>query len=204
MIQVISHSTSLPGESTCFQQLLAAGADSILLRKPGWQAAQYEQLLQETDPSCYSKIMIAGYPSLCSQYGLLGIHLGEAARATLREDELLTYYQAGWRLSTSIHAVETLQITGDIWHQVLLAPVFDSISKPGHNSPFKPGFHLQKDGYPGKVLALGGIDHTTAAKARSMQFDGIALLGAIWQEPAEAISNFCHIRDIWKTDVLSS
>jgi len=203
MIQVLSHSTALPGESASFRQLLEAGADSILLRKPGWQEAAYEQLLLETDPSCYPQIMIAGYPSLCKKYGLMGIHLGEAARALLSKEEVLSFHRSGWLLSTSIHAVETLQIVDDIWDQLLLAPVFDSISKPGHNSPFGQDFHLQKDGYPGRVLALGGIDLTTAAKARNMQFDGIALLGAIWKEPAEAISNFCRIRDIWRTHVLS-
>ena len=204
MIQIITHSTYLPGETTYWQQLLREGADSILVRKPGWPESDYEQLLQDADPSCYNKLMIAGHPSLCEKYGLQGVHFGEAARGLISGDQIVTYRQHGWRLSTSIHAAETLLIASDNWDQLLLAPVFESISKPGHNGPFKEGFRLSKDGYHGQVLALGGIDHTTAAKARNMQFDGIALLGAIWQEPIAAVSNFCRIRDIWRTNALTS
>jgi len=204
MIQIITHSTFLPEETIYWQRLLAEGADSILVRKPGWQEADYELLLQDADPSCYHKLMIAGHPALCEKYGLQGLHFSEAGRGLVNGDQIIGYRQKGWRLSTSIHAAETLQIASDNWDQLLLAPVFDSISKPGYTSTFGEGFRLFKDGYNGQVLALGGIDHTTAAKARDMQFDGIALLGAIWQEPATAISNFRRIRDIWRTDALMS
>lgn len=204
MIQIITHSTILPEETIYWQQLIAEGADSILVRKPGWPETDYEQLLQEADPSCYNKLMISGHPVLCEKYGLQGVHFTEAGRGLLTGEEIISYRQKGWRLSTSIHDAQTLQIASDNWDQLLLAPVFDSISKPGHGSAFKEGFRLYKDGYNGQVLALGGIDHTTAAKARNMQFDGIALLGAIWQEPTAAISNFRRIRDIWRTDALMS
>lgn len=200
MIQIITHSTFLPEETSYWQLLLAEGADSILVRKPGWSETDYEQLLREADPSCYSKLMISGHPALCEKYGLQGVHFSESGRALITGEQITGYRQRGWRLSTSIHAAETLQVASDDWDQLLLAPVFDSISKPGHNSTFREGFRLFKDGYNGQVLALGGIDHTTAAKARNMQFDGIALLGAIWQEPAIAVSNFRRIRDIWRTD----
>lgn len=204
MIQIITHSTFLPEETSYWQLLLAEGADSILVRKPGWPETDYEQLLQEADPSCYSRLMIAGHPALCEKYGLQGVHFNEAGRGLITSDQIARFRQRGWRLSTSIHAAETLQVASNDWDQLLLAPVFDSISKPGYNSTFREGFRLSKDGYKGQVLALGGIDHTTTAKARNMQFDGIALLGAIWQEPAIAVSNFRRIRDIWRTDALMS
>lgn len=199
MIQVLTHSTHLPGETRYWRQLLDAGADSILLRKPGWTAGDYEQLLLEADVTCYSKIMIAGHPLLCEKYGLQGIHFSENAGNQLTATTLSLFREQGWRLSTSVHTIPVLQSAADHWDQLLLAPVFDSISKPGHNSAFGEDFRLFRGAYQGRVLALGGIDRTTAAKARNMQFDGIALLGAIWQEPATAISRFSHIRDIWNT-----
>jgi thiamine-phosphate pyrophosphorylase len=204
MIQIITPSTYLPGETMYWQQLLDEGADSILVRKPGWPETDYEQLLLEANPSCYGKLMISGHPALCKSYGLQGVHFGEAARSLVTPAQLTAYRHNGWRLSTSIHAAATLEIVSRCWDQLLLAPVFDSISKPGHHSAFEAGFRLSKNGYPGQVLALGGIDHNTIAMARNMQFDGIALLGAIWQEPAAAISNFRRIRNIWNTDAHTS
>ncbi|ACU58120.1 thiamine phosphate synthase [Chitinophaga pinensis] len=197
MIQIITPPAWLPEETLYWQQLLDEGADSILLRKPGWSAADYEQLLLAADASCYSKLMIAGHPALCEKYGLQGIHFSENAGSLLTAADIATYRQQGWLLSTSVHTTAALQTADVHWGQQLLAPIFDSISKPGHNSLFREDFKLSKGAYQGKVLALGGIDHNTAIKARNMQFDGIALLGAIWQQPATAISRFRHIRKLW-------
>jgi thiamine-phosphate pyrophosphorylase len=203
MIQIITHSAFLPGETGIWLQLLNAGADSILLRKPGWQESDYEQLFREADPACYNRLMIAGQPALCERYGLQGLHFSEAARSALTPELTGQYLQNGWRLSTGIHHAHTLQLVSNDWHQLFLSPVFDSISKPGYRAAYSPDFRLQKAGYTGRVLALGGIDHTTASMARTMQFDGIAILGAIWQQPENALQHFCKIRELWKSNVLT-
>jgi thiamine-phosphate pyrophosphorylase len=100
--------------------------------------------------------------------------------------------------------VMTLPVVSNIWNQVLLSPVFDSISKTGYKAAFDTNFRLDKDGYAGNVLALGGINQHTADKARHMLFDGIALHGAIWQHPAHAVRNFISIRDAWSGNPFSS
>jgi thiamine-phosphate pyrophosphorylase len=198
MIQIITHSSHIPDETKIWEQLLNQGADSILLRKPGWLEADYVSLLSRTNPACYSKLMIAEHVTLCERYGLQGIHFGEAARASITGEQLNNWQQKGWLLSTGIHSADTLHVASNNWSQLLLSPVFDSISKPGYRSAFEENFRLNKDGFEGNVLALGGINHTTAGKARDMQFDGIALLGAIWENPENAVSEFCSIRDIWR------
>lgn len=198
MIRIITHHTHLPGETDIWLQLLNAGADSILLRKPGWQEAEYEALLCQADPACYSKLLIATHATLCERYHLRGLHFRESARNMLSQEQLSSYTSKGWQLSTSVHSVQTLQLLGNDWSQVLLAPVFDSISKQHHRAAFGGNFRLEKGGYNGLVLALGGVDHITAGTARNMQFDGIALLGAIWMQPEQALKNFCQIRDSWK------
>lgn len=198
MIRIITHHTHFPGETAIWLQLLNAGADSILLRKPGWQEADYEALLQQADPACYSRLIIAGQASLCERYNLQGLHFSETARSMLSADQLRSYQAKGWILSTSIHSVQTLKMVSDDWSQLFLSPVFDSISKQEYPGVFNKDFRLVKDSYKGQVLALGGIDQHTAATARTMQFDGIALLGTIWQQPEKAIENFCQIKDVWK------
>ncbi|WPQ64125.1 thiamine phosphate synthase [Chitinophaga sancti] len=204
MIQIITHTGKINHEPTLWLQLLQAGADSILVRKPGWQEADYEMLLLEANPSCYPHLIIADHPALCERYGLLGIHFGEAIRGSVSQEELLRFQQLGCMLSTSIHSVMTLQVVSNIWNQVLISPVFDSISKTGYKAAFDTNFRLDKDGYAGNVLALGGINQHTADKARHMLFDGIALHGAIWQHPERAVRNFISIRDAWSGNSFSS
>lgn len=198
MIQIITHTQNIPGETVIWQQLLEEGADSILVRKPGWQEADYEQLLSQADPICYPRLMIAEHAVLCERYGLQGLHFGEAARGNITEEDICRYQQMGWSLSTSIHSAETLQVASNNWSNLLLSPVFDSISKKGYTAAFDESFRLDKDGFTGNVLALGGVNDTTAGKARSMLFDGIALLGALWEKPEKAVEEFCRIRDTWR------
>ena len=198
MIQIITHTSYIPDETIIWEQLLNEGADSILLRKPGWLEADYELLLLQADPDCYPKLMIADHASLCERYSLQGLHLGESARGNISGEQLNSYQQKGWLLSTSIHSVDTLRVVSNDWSQLLLSPVFDSISKKGYRAAFNENFRLNKNGFEGNVLALGGINDITAGKARDMQFDGIALLGAIWENPEKAVSAFCNIRNIWR------
>jgi thiamine-phosphate pyrophosphorylase len=198
MIQVITHTSIIPNETKIWEQLLNEGADSILLRKPGWLEADYESLLLQANSDCYPKLMIAGYAGLCERYKLQGLHFGEAARDNVNKELLNSYQQKGWLLSTSIHSADTLHLVSNNWSQLLLSPVFDSISKQGYLSAFNEDFRLDKDGFEGKVLALGGINEQTVRKAHDMQFDGIALLGAIWENPEQSVHHFCLIRDTWE------
>lgn len=204
LIQIITHTGKVNNEPTLWLQLLQEGASNILVRKPGWDEADYEMLLLGANPSCYPYLIIADHPRLCERYGLMGVHFGEAIRGNVTHEELQQYQQNGWLLSTSIHSVQTLPVVSNIWGQLLLSPVFDSISKAGYKAAFDKDFRLYKDGYAGNVLALGGIDQHTANKARHMQFDGIALHGAIWQQPERAVRTFINIRDAWSDNSFSS
>ena len=204
LIQIITHTGQLQDETTLWAQLLAEGADSILVRKPGWQEADYEMLLLQTDPSCYPKLIIADHPVLCERYGLLGIHFGEALRGYIKPETMLSYQQRGLLLSTSIHSAQTVQNVSNSWSQLLLSPVFDSISKAGYVAAFDKNFRLNKDCYEGNVIALGGIDQHNADQARRMLFDGIALHDALWQKPERAVRTFRHFRDNWLRNSFSS
>ena len=41
-----------------------------------------------------------------------------------------------------------------------------------------------------KIFALSGIDESRIEECKELGFDGVALLGAIWNNPQFAISNF--------------
>lgn len=202
MLIVITHPEHLPGEALIWQQLLSAGADAILLRKPGWEEDDYEQALEQTDPACYPQLLIAGHWRLQARYGLMGVHFSESLRNGTTPQLLEVQRRQGCLLSTGIHTASVLPAMAMQWDLLLLSPVFDSISKPGYKGQVSTGFHLQQDTRSGaaRVLALGGVDQSNAGLAKTMGFDGIALLGAIWKDPDKAVATFCEIRNSWNAN----
>lgn len=92
-------------------------------------------------------------------------------------------------LSTSIHTPES---PGPAWQYLLLGPLFDSISKKGYRGKA----HLFT-AVPPNCIAIGGIDASNITHAKAMGFQGAALLGAIWQNPALAVKNYRIIQTLW-------
>ncbi|HEY9257391.1 hypothetical protein [Chitinophaga sp.] len=103
--------------------------------------------------------------------------------------------------STGIHSATEITYTPARYSTLLLSPVFDSISKPGYYGRVG-GMLTNKDHRP--VLALGGVDHTNIVSLKKWQYDGAALLGAIWKTPAKAVENYYRIQQLWNKSDLTS
>lgn len=202
MLLIITHADHLPGETERWKELLSAGADAILLRKPGWTEDDYVNILERTDPACYPRMLIAQYCLLQQRYGLLGAHFSEHLRNSTAPQWLEGLRSEGCLLSTGIHHSGVLPAMTAHWDLLLLSPVFDSISKPGYKGQVTEGFDRNSGQWAvgseqSRIIALGGVNQTNAALAKQMGFDGIALLGAIWQEPDKAVENFIEIKKEW-------
>ena len=92
----------------------------------------------------------------------------------------------GQLVSRSIHSLDDLNEDLSCWDYVFLSPVFQSISKQNYgpqweNTQLTAALRYCKEAYQTKVYALGGVDESRAADVCDMGFDGVALLGAIWQ-----------------------
>ena len=179
MIVVISSPTSITKEASLINQLFDEGLTIFHLRKPESSSQELVLLLQEINPVYYSKIVLHSHHYLAKSFGINRLHFNEVSRRQLIEDALETYSTEGVILSTSIHSIDDYNQLSDKFDYTFLSPVFDSISKPNYQAQ---AFNL-KDIHKKmntKLIALGGIDEITCAKAFEMGFDGIALLGAIW------------------------
>ncbi|HEY0610908.1 MAG TPA: thiamine phosphate synthase [Chitinophaga sp.] len=197
MLLVITHADHLPGETERWKELLSAGADAILLRKPGWSEDAYVQVLEQTDPACYPKMLIAQHWHLQQRYGMMGVHLSESLRQESSEELLTTQRNKGCLLSTSVHDATALPAMTDQWDFLLYGPVFDSISKPGHQRRMSAGFRQHQWVSGARVMALGGVQRSNAGILKAMGFHGLALLGAIWQTPDKAVAHFIEIKKAW-------
>lgn len=203
MIWVVTSPEALPGEISHINALLYAGLDVLLLRKPGFTTLQYERLLKGIDPLFFSRIMIAGQPELVVKYGLRGLHMSEALRSSVVPGD--------FKLSTSIHTeqletwsfepsephaalveVQHVLPSNKMWHHLILGPVFNSISKPGYTGRLQ-----EMKNIPANALAIGGITQYNIGELKPMGFCGAVLLGAIWNDPFNAVPTYQSIYAAW-------
>lgn len=192
MIWVITSPERIHEEKQIIAALLSAGASRVVLRKPGWTTAQYRALLDNIPPDYYNQLLIRDEPLLAAEYGLAGVHWSKGVSAF----HATTIYTEN---SIGIHSADEITVTNTRYSILLLSPVFNSISKPGYTGR-AAGMLTNKDHRP--VLALGGVDHTNIILLKKWQFDGAALLGAIWQTPAKAVENYYRIQELWnKSDL---
>ena len=89
-------------------------------------------------------------------------------------------------LSRTIHSLDDLNDDLSRWDYVLLCPVFQSISKRDYGPKWEEtqmtaALRYCREAYQTRVFALGGVDVSRYEQCERMGFDGVALLGAVWQ-----------------------
>ncbi len=179
MVIVISSPTPITKEASLINLLFDEGLAIFHLRKPESSSQELVLLLQEINPIFYPKIVLHSHHYLAKSFGINRLHFNEVSRKQLIEDALETYKAEGVILSTSIHSTDDYNQLPDKFDYTFLSPVFDSISKPNYQAQKFNLNDIHKKTNT-KLIALGGIDETNCMKAFEMGFDGIALLGAIW------------------------
>ncbi|RAJ01542.1 thiamine-phosphate pyrophosphorylase [Chitinophaga skermanii] len=189
MVRAITHPVGVPNEISIIQSLLAHGLEHLLVRKPGFSAGAYEQFIGDIPREFYPRIMVAEYPAVAAALGLKGVHLNSQLRM---QHHTLALQQTGMQISTSIHAYRELQIVAH-FNEVYLSPVFDSISKSGYHGRFDHSFHPSNR----QLIALGGINSRTINIAKKLGFSSVACIGALWDEPTKALSNYLQLKEQW-------
>ncbi|MFH1496867.1 MAG: thiamine phosphate synthase [Verrucomicrobiota bacterium] len=208
---VISPETEDPREPALLAELLAAGLTDYHLRKPTWTRTQLAAFLRALPPSVVERIILHTHHDLAADHPVAGLHhrtqvgaclqaMSDAPPQTSRPPQTSP---ASRRLpsilrSRAIHDLPTLRASLDQPDmRLLFSPVFPSTSKPGHaprhsTDELRAILRLPRRA---EVIALGGIDAERIPECRALGFDGVAVLGAIWQAP-DPIAAFTHLRDI--------
>ncbi len=200
-LMVISAPDVVANEANTINHLFEAGLQRFHLRKPGWDIGRCLHLLTKIDRSHHHTIVCHQHHQLAKAFGMDYLHYTEKDRVQSDQTKLNTLVNKGYRLSTSIHDVSVMP-TLRCFEYVFLSPVFPSISKPGYQGTLPAGFCLDSNKLRPKVIALGGVDESNLELVKRMNFDGAAVLGAIWQDPQQAISNFINLKKV--TEQLNS
>lgn len=176
------------------RELFLRGLERYHLRKPTWSVDRSRDLVAAFPPTARSRIVLHQHHQLASEFKLGGLHWSERAG---RPETLPV---AGLN-STACHELSRLDRLVQDYDSVLLSPIFPSISKPGHGSTcvFDKALlrtkltESDRSGRRADVFALGGIDVSNTPICAEIGFDGVAVLGAIWQSP-DPVAAFLQIQ----------
>ena len=214
---VISPEAEDSREHTLLAQLFASGLMSYHLRKPSWTREEMVAFLREVPAEFHPRMVLHTHHDLATEFTLGGIHQRDIAEPVCHllsdkpglievvDDEgekpvchllsdKISGVAGGFLRSRAVHDLATLRDSVDEYDRVLVSPVFPSFSKPGYGPSEKlPGADLRSVlALPrhAEVVALGGIDASRFAACRELGFDGVAVLGAVWQasDPVRAFN----------------
>lgn len=182
---VIAKPTLFKEEYHLVNQLFEAGLQVFHLRKENADEADYRKIVEGILPEYHPRIALHHFHALANDYNIHRIHHTESFRKNLAP----TTPPKNQILSTSIHQLSDIDHIKP-YHYSFYGPVFNSLSKPGYLGLIPPGFRLNKPNTKTKLIALGGIGLSQIDQVKEMNFDGIALLGCIWNDPDQALINF--------------
>ncbi|MEM7366979.1 MAG: thiamine phosphate synthase [Bacteroidota bacterium] len=193
---LLSTPTDWTAEQDILCSLFECGLQRFHLRKPAFTYEEGQAWLKRLPKTFHPRIVLHQHWELIEEWELGGIHIPEWRRQQLsnteKRDWQVRLAKKSMSLSTSVHDMQTLNELRQLSY-VFLSPVFPSISKQGY-APTEE-FRIQKE-FPFEIYALGGIDAHKLVEVKDRGFDGAALLGAIWQEPASAVQKFRQVHKI--------
>jgi thiamine-phosphate pyrophosphorylase len=201
MLIAISYHELLTGEAQIIQQLFKEGLECFHLRKPDASEDDIRQLLRDIPAEYHNRIALHSCHQLAGEFDIQRLHFTEQAREqTLAEGDatLQTFIRKGYRLSTSVHNIKTLCTLPALFSYAFFGPVFNSISKENYNGIIDSNFFVSAEYKSVPVIALGGIDAENISKVAAMNFDGAAVLGALWTKPEKAVGNFKLLKMKWR------
>ncbi|MGN7987577.1 thiamine phosphate synthase [Pedobacter sp. 22226] len=182
---VIAKPTVFKEESNLVNQLFEAGLQIFHLRKENADEAAYRKTIEGISPEYHPQIALHHFHSLANDYDINRIHHTESFRKEINNGSL----PENKICSTSIHSLTDLEQIGQ-YDYSFFSPVFNSFSKPGYQGVIPADFRLEKQHDNPKIIALGGIGLNQIDRIKAMNFDGLALLGSIWNDPSQAIITF--------------
>lgn len=208
---VISKPSFFKGEAQLINELFELGMQRFHLRKESADRRAYELLLREINPRYLERIALHQFHELAVDFDIHRFHFKERER--MEASHLDFIKKSDYTLSTSIHSIIHLP---DLLHfkYTFFGPIFQSISKKDYPGMIPADFKLPLIAAPGqsqtagkklspaitKVIALGGITASKIGQLQQMNFDGAAVLGALWNEPEQAITNFKKINQACQTN----
>lgn len=181
MLIVITHWKSTGDEARIIEQISKYDTTMIHVRKPGYTLDDMRQWLARFSNKAIRNMMLHQHHQLSENFPVAGLHFKEKDKKNVNT----SFWNPNLKSSAAYHDLTLAQHQTE-FDYCLLSPVFDSISKSGLNGE---KFHVKATNKP--IIALGGVDTENISTTRSLGFQGVAVLGALWynKNPFEAFKS---------------
>jgi thiamine-phosphate pyrophosphorylase len=197
---IYTPANNLENEVEIITQLLDNGADYLYIYKPELDDYSLVDFV-ETIPEKYWKQCISTSLIITKEFNLGGYHF---TRDIVQKNELYNEKILAWLKETNkissvtAHNIDELKKYTVNFNHVVVSPLFPSISK--ENYSYDWNYEELQSTVSGRLLtvdcklfAVGGVDETKIPIVKNLNFDGIGLLGALWNNPENAVNNFQQI-----------
>jgi thiamine-phosphate pyrophosphorylase len=181
MLIVVSSPNAVNREADNINRLFEAGMSCLHLRKPDYSVNELRLLLMDIDKRYYPFISLHQHHLLAAELGLKRLHFTETNR--LNTDSLVwrQLTESGFLMSTSVHSADSYSSLPAFFSYALLGPVFNSISKTGYQAAVNMNEIKLLVRREVSLVAIGGINHLNCRMPLQSGFNGVAVLGAVWQ-----------------------
>jgi thiamine-phosphate pyrophosphorylase len=193
----------LQGEAEVMVNLFEHGLSCLHIRKPQSDFNELKNLLEQIPSHFHSRLVLHQHHAMCEKYNLKGLHFTEKNRLELTKHHLseLRKKNPGLTFSTSFHDLFQMRESCTPFDYAFFGPVFNSISKQNYRSrtDIKDIGHtlllLKSAGTTCRIVALGGITVNKLPVLKKSGFDGIGVLGAIW-ESHDPLKEFLELTSV--------
>lgn len=186
---VITRPDYFEGEGELINALFDAGLQLLHLRKPENDEAKFMKLMEVINPVYYPAISIHQQHELANRFSIRRLHYPEKLWKHTSEQQRIALFADDFHLSRSVHEWGPPADTAFLDY-VLFGPVFSSISKVGYQSIVDGDFSLSAVPEGLKVFGIGGVTADLFQELQRMNFNGAAVLGALWNHPSGAVKEF--------------
>lgn len=173
-------------EQELVSKMFDAGLTRFHLRKPTYSVTKMRDWLDAIDSRYHNRIIVHSFHDLALEYDLRGVHLTDSHlknnKVSAKQIDYLFEQRPQLQLSASFHTLDEVRFAPKKYDYVFLSPIYDSISKQYNAAPFTKDEIRETVKYArNNVVALGGIRADKIEEVRTLGFDGIAVLGAVWK-----------------------
>ena len=179
---IITTNDILKNEADAIAQLFENGLEALHLRKKTFFKNELSELIESIDKKWHNNIVLHTHPQLVLAYNLKGFHFNKSYPYNEQMAEALK--QAKKTLSVSSHSIcDMSEYSLDVDYQ-FVSPIFASNSKQNANDIID---HTKLKNYlmlkPGsQFIALSGIAPDNISTVINLGFDGVAVLGYLWND----------------------
>ncbi|CAM1356550.1 thiamine phosphate synthase [Tenacibaculum ascidiaceicola] len=191
MIVLIAPEKDIPNEIEILQQLFEEGLEYYHFRKPDKNYEEHVAYLNQIDEKYHDRIVTHYFHELINEFNLKGIHFQEQKRIDALEngnEYFIGLDMIGKTMSSSFHEPSALENCDIEFDYHLLSPVFSSISKKGYEGRGFDVNHIDKT-----IIGMGGINIDTIEKTLALGFQGIGVLGGVWNAE-KTVESFKNIK----------